>query len=209
MLHRDDTDVPVDGIVKILNKLHKEGKVGAFGASNWTHGRIAMANAYAKEHGLVPFTVSSPNFGIAEQIDDPWGGGCITISGPTNKEARKWYEENEILIFAYSSLGRGFFSGSFKSNEPEKAKEILDLPGIKGYCCESNFKRLERVEKLAKEKGVTVAQISMAWIFNQPMKVAALTSPLTVEQMKENIAASEIILSQKETQWLDLECDDI
>ena len=77
LLHRDDPAVPASEIVEIFNAMHREGKIGAFGGSNWTHERIQEANAYAKDHGLIPFTVSSPNFGLADQIADPWGGGCF------------------------------------------------------------------------------------------------------------------------------------
>lgn len=76
LLHRDDPQVPVGPIMETLNRLHAEGKIGVFGASNWTMERMMEANEYAYKHGLVPFTVSSPNFGLANQLDDPWGGGC-------------------------------------------------------------------------------------------------------------------------------------
>lgn len=121
LLHRDDPDVEAGEIVEILNELHAEGKIGAFGASNWTHRRIEEANEYAWSHNLIPFSVSSPNFGLADQVQDPWGGGCVTISGPANAEARKWYEKNQMPVIAYSSLGRGLFSGRVKGSEPEKA----------------------------------------------------------------------------------------
>jgi aryl-alcohol dehydrogenase-like predicted oxidoreductase len=206
-LHRDDPSVPVGTIVDILNKLHNEGKIRLFGGSNWTHKRISEANEYAKRKGLIPFTVSSPNFGIAEQADDPWGGGCISISGPENKEARQWYYENKIAVFAYSSLGRGFFSGKFKSNEMDKAKEILDQFALKGYYCMNNFKRLERIEKLAKEKNVSVSQLALSWIFNQPFKVAAIVSPQNIKHMEQNIMARNISLTEEEVKWLDLEID--
>ena len=57
LLHRDDPEVPVGEIVEIFNSLHSEGKIGAFGGSNWTHQRIAEANEYAYSHNLIPFTV--------------------------------------------------------------------------------------------------------------------------------------------------------
>jgi len=98
VLHRDDPEVPVGPIVEALNRLHREGKIGAFGASNWTHQRIIEANNYAREHSLVPFTVSSPNFGLADQVADPWGGGCVSISGPSNREARAWYAQENMPV---------------------------------------------------------------------------------------------------------------
>lgn len=114
MLHRDHSETNIPEIVETLNEYHQKGFIGAFGASNWTHERIEVANSYAYAHNLIPFTVSSPNFGPAKQIEDPWGGGCVSISGSTNVQARKWYEENKVVVFAYSCLGRGLFSGKVK-----------------------------------------------------------------------------------------------
>lgn len=205
MLHRDNPEVPVSIIVDTMNRLFDEGKIGAFGGSNWTHFRIEEANEYAAKHNLVPFTVSSPNFGLAEQVNNPWVGQCTTLAGPQNKDARKWYLDNNIAVFAYSALARGFFSGAFKSNEPEKAKEILDEAGIKGYYCESNLERLKRAEILAKEKNVSVAQIALAWIFNNPLNTFILTSPVNEKQIKENVISENISLTAEEVLWLDLE----
>jgi len=207
MLHRDDPDMPVKPLMDALNRCFDEGKIGAFGASNWTVERMQEANDYALKCGMMPFTVASPNFGLADQVNDPWGGGCITISGPNNKAARRWYAENNIPVFAYSSMGRGFFSGLVKSDAPEKAGEIMDAPALKGYACPENFERLRRCEILAAEKGMTVPQVAMAWIFSQKaLDVYALVA-CRPENMRVNIAASRTELTEDECRWLDLEIE--
>lgn len=211
MLHRDDQNAPVGMIVETMNRLFDEGKIKVFGGSNWTHNRIEEANEYAAKHGLEPFRVSSPNFGLAEQVADPWrcdaalGDGCVTISGPENADARAWYASAGIPVFAYSSLARGFFSGAFSSSNPEDAKKIMDGPGITGYYCEANIERLKRCEELAAARNITVAQAAMAWIYNQNFDVYALSSPVTPEQIAQNTAAIEISLTREETAWLNLE----
>ena len=94
MLHRDSHTVPVGIIVNALTRLYDEGKIAVFGGSNWTHKRIEAANDYAYRNNMKKFSVSSPNFGLAEQVNDPWisdakfADGCVTISGPENVEAR-------------------------------------------------------------------------------------------------------------------------
>lgn len=208
-LHRDDPKMEVGPLVELLNEYHREGRLGAFGGSNWTHGRIAEANRYASAHGLIPFTVSSPNYGLCNQVCDPWGGGPggITISGQQNAEARAWYVENGIPVFAYSSLGRGMFSGRVKSNRPEEAKQILDPFAVKGYCYPENFERLARAEKLASEKNCTVPQIALAWVLNQEIQVFPLASARSGERMAENVRALDISLSWEELAWLNLEPD--
>ena len=211
MLHRDDLKVDVGPIVEILNEYKKAGKIGRFGGSNWTVERIEQANEYACKHGLVPFTVSEPNFGLCDQIGDPWGGGsgCVTISGPAHQEDRDWYAKNDIPVFAYSSLGRGMFSGRVKSNDIEGAKSILDPNAVKGYCYPENFERLARVEKLAASKNRTVPQIALAWVLNQDFDVFPLVSVPKAEWMASNLEALDISLSKEEVEWLDLRRDNL
>lgn len=204
MLHRDDPEVEAGEIVEIFNALHAEGKIGAFGGSNWPYERIAEANEYAYKKALIPFSVSSPNFGLAEQVADPWGGGCISIAGPANENARAWYAEQGMPLIAYSSLGRGLFSGKVKSTDRDEISGLLDDVAVKGYVSDENFERLRRCEVLAEMKHVTVPQIAIAFIFHQNMNTYAVVSTSKPERMQENIDALQIELSEAETEWLDL-----
>ena len=207
LLHRDDPCVPAGEIAEILNALHAEGRMGAFGGSNWTHERIEAVNEYAYAHNLMPFSVSSPNFGLANQIGDPWDGTCVTVSGPANKAARVWYEKNNMPVIAYSSLGRGLFSGRLKSGEADNAGKILDEAAMKGYGYPDNFERLRRCEIIARQKGMKVPQIAMAWLFSQRMNTFAVVSTSSAERMKENIDALNCVLTEEECRFLDLELD--
>ena len=83
--------------------------------------------------------------------------------------------------------------------------QILDGPGMTGYFCDSNLERLRRCEQLAEQKGISVAQAAMAWIFNQKFEVYALSSPVTTEQTQQNAAALDIVLTDEEVAWLNLE----
>ncbi|MCI2049635.1 MAG: aldo/keto reductase [Lachnospiraceae bacterium] len=207
LLHRDDPDVPAGTIAEIFNALHAEGKIGAFGGSNWTCERIDSVNEYCYAHNLIPFSVSSPNFGLAEQLGDMWGGGSVTISGPGNAGARAWYAKNQMPVIAYSSLARGFFSGKMKSSEAAHAGRYLDDYAMKGYCSEANFERLRRCEELAEEKKCAVPQIAMAWLYAQKINVFAIVSTTNPGRMQENTASLELSLTEAEARWLDLETD--
>lgn len=198
LLHRDHPDAEIGAIVEVLNEYHKAGKIGAFGASNWTHERIKEANEYALRKGMVPFSVSSPNFGPATQVEDPWGGGCVSISGENGTESRHWYTEQKMAVFAYSCLGRGLFSGKVKADDPETGKEHLDKYAIKGYWCRENLDRLARVEKIAKKRDCSVSQIALAWIMQQPMQTFPIVTVSSVERIKENVKATELKLSEEE-----------
>lgn len=203
LLHRDDPNTSVSEIIDCLNEAKRKGKIRVFGVSNWTHERIIEANEYAEKHGLEGFSVSSPNFGLAEQVADPWGGGCVTISGPKNEKAREWYAESKMPVMAYSSLGRGFFSGRFKSGDMEGAKKVLDGPARKGYLCATNMERLRRAEILAGQKNCNVPQIAMRYIFGNKMNVFAIVSVTNPERMCQNIEAALNPLSEDEVLWLE------
>lgn len=202
LLHRDDPKTPVSEMIDALNELQKEGKIKVFGVSNWAHERIEEANRYAKEHQLQGFSVSSPHFGLAEQIADPWGGNCVTITGKQNKAARNWYQENQMPIIAYSSLARGLMAGRIKSSQEVQAAEILDPFCVKGYVCHDNFERLARCEELAEKKGCTVSQIALAWMFRQDLNIFVLVSTTRAFRLEENLRAFTVELSEEESRYL-------
>ena len=207
LLHRDDPSVPVGPMIESLNEHLRAGRIRAFGGSNWGHQRIAEANAWAGEHGLHPFIVSSPNYGLAEQMKDPWGPGCVTISGPANNPARAWYEANQMPVLAYSSLARGLFSGRVTGANFDEAKTGLDRACLTAYCHPPNFQRLERAIRLAEEKRATVPQIAVAYIFGSSLNVFPIVGAANEIELRENAEAPSIILSQAERAWLNLETD--
>ena len=199
LLHRDDTSRPVGPIVEILNEHMKAGYIRGFGGSNWTCERIAEANAYACEKNLIPMTASSPNYGLCEQVSDPWGPGCTTISGPKEAVSREFYKEQKIPVFAYSSLGRGMLSGKVTR---ENYKELLDQAALTAYAHEVNFKKLDRVRRIADEKGVTIPQIALAYILNQSIDVFPIVGAASKKELEEAAAATKIDLSAEECKWL-------
>ena len=203
MLHRDDVSQPVGPLVEALNEHLRAGRICAFGGSNWTHQRLAEANAYAAAKGLTGMAVSSPNFGLAEQVQDPWGPGCVTISGPQNAAARAWYAQTGTSIFAYSSLARGLFSG--RVQRASRAVDIakLDDAARTAYCHPVNFARLDRCLDLAAQKGLTVPQIATAWTLSQALPVHALVGAATPAELENTVAGAAVQLTPAECAWLD------
>jgi aryl-alcohol dehydrogenase-like predicted oxidoreductase len=206
LLHRDDPSVPVGPIVEKLNEYHQKGIIGIYGGSNWTVERIKAANAYAAEHGLKPFAASSPNFSLADQVKEPWKD-CVTISGPGRASERIWYQETQMPLFTWSSMAGGFFSGRFRRDNLDTFTEYNDRVVVDSYTSEANFQRLDRAEQLAAEKGVTLAQIAVAFVFNQPLNIYALIASRSAEELRQNIAAMELKLTPAEMDWLDLRSD--
>lgn len=202
LLHRDDPGVPVGPIVEALNEHQRAGKIRAFGGSNWSHARIAAANAYAADHDLVPMVASSPQFSLVEQVDEPWPG-CISIGGPANEEARAWYQANQMAIFAWSSLAGGFLSGGFTRASDGGLPEEAAARARRAYGTDDNFERLDRARKLAEVQGMTVPQIALAYAFSQPLNLFAIAGGESREEVAANAAALDLRLSAATLAWLD------
>lgn len=204
MLHRDDPSVPVSEIIPVLDNLKKQGLLGIYGASNWSMERFRAANQFAVENGYEPFRAISPHYSLAHQVNDLWGGG-LSITGPEHAADRAWLIEHQVPVFAYSAMSCGFLSGAFRSDDREGANAHLSDAGKRGYYAEENFERLARAEQVAAKYGVTVAQIAMAWLFNQKLRVIPLQGGRNADMYRQTLEASRIQLTPQEVRWLNLE----
>lgn len=203
VMHRDDASVPVGPVVEAMNEHIQAGLIRAYGGSNWTYERIAEANEYAEEHGLVPFAVSSPHFSLAEMVAAPWPG-CLSIAGPGGEQAREWYAANNVALFPWSTLCGGFFSGKYDRASVAAADADTEGIPVKCYRSDDNIERLDRAWQLAAEKNVTVAQIATAWVTHYPLNVFALICSWSVEEIQANVEALDLDLTETEMDWLDL-----
>jgi aryl-alcohol dehydrogenase-like predicted oxidoreductase len=207
-LHRDDPEVPVGPIVEALNEHLQAGRIRAFGGSNWTPARLGEANDYAAQNGLQGFVASSPNFSLADEKEVPWEG-CLSVSGPGKAADRTWYAAQKMPLFTWSSLARGFFSGLLSRANHESMRDSVDGSSVTSYWHEDNWKRLDRVQELAAEKGATVPQVALAWVLQAPdLDVFALVGARTPAEVKANVEVFDLELTPAEHAWLDLQQDE-
>lgn len=106
-------------------------------------------------------------------------------------------------VIAYSSLGRGFFSGRFRAGDYEGARQVLDSFARKGYLYEENMARLHRCETLAERYGVPVPEIAMRYIFGSGMNLYAVVSTASAERLKMNLRAADHPLDSADMAYLE------
>ena len=193
--------IPVDEIVDELNKLKQEGKILRFGGSNWTLERTLAANAYAQARGLEGFTAASPAYSLAEYMRDPWGGS-VALSGAAQAPFRAWLRETQLPVFCYSSLGRGYLSGKFRTDGGQPIEACVGKGSIMEYDAPVNRARLARAEKLAGEKGCSVSQICLQWLLRQPLNLFPIVAPSSEAHIRDNAAALDLELTDRECEWL-------
>jgi aryl-alcohol dehydrogenase-like predicted oxidoreductase len=198
LMHSDNPAVPVNEFVDCLNEHLGAGRIHAFGGSNWSIPRIEAANAYAQTHGLVGFAASSPNLALAEWNEPMWPG-CLTAS---DAASRAWYTKTQMPLFAWSSQASGFFTGRF---QPADRTVLGYADVVRTWFNENNFRRLARARELAAAKGVTSAQVALAYVLHQPFPLFALIGPHTIDELQSVLPALEVTLTPEELCWLNLE----
>lgn len=193
-LHRDDESVPVGAVLEALNEQIEAGRIGAIGGSNWTWHRIAEANRYASEHGLIGFSFSSPNLSLAK-ANEPFWSGCVSA----DEETIAWHEKEQLPLLSWSSQARGFFTGRFKPEERSANDDVVRV-----FYSDANWERLARAEQLANQKGVTTIQIALAYVLNQPFPACALIGAQNQQELLSCSEGANIKLMREELNWLDL-----
>ena len=201
LLHVDDPVKPVGPLVGVLNDHLRAGLISAYGVSNWTHERIAEANACAAANGLRPIAASSVHLSLAEQVRPPWPGN-LSVGGEAGHAAREWYVRERLPLFAWSSLAGGFFSGRFTRTNWRTFDEYFAKISAETYCSEDNFQRLDRAAELGSRSGLTATQVALAWVLAQPVEIFALVGSSTPEEVRSNMHALDVRLSDSEVAWL-------
>ena len=195
MLHRDNVDVPVGEFITILNEHKDAGRMRLFGASNWSIERVEAANRWAVEHGMTGFSAMSNNFSLARMVDPVWAG-CISAS---DVQSRAWFTSTGMALMPWSSQARGFFTGRAY---PE---DHSDAELVRCWYSEDNFRRLERVNQMAQQRGVLPINIALAYVLCQPFPTFPLIGPRLLSETRTSFPALEIELTPEELRWLNLE----
>ncbi|MCX7301250.1 MAG: aldo/keto reductase [Rhodobacterales bacterium] len=198
IMHRDNPAVPVGEFVDALNALHKAGKIGIFGGSNWTLARLAEANAYAAKHGLQPMRLLNNNLSLAVMEKAVWAG-CITSN---NAETLDYLRRTNTVHVSWSSQARGYFL-------PEALRNRLPADTAPETCFGSpaNAERRRRAETLAAERGVSAHNVATAWVLDQSFPSLALIGPRSPGEIVSTLPGLMVKLTPAEVAWLNLESE--
>jgi aryl-alcohol dehydrogenase-like predicted oxidoreductase len=177
--HRVDPNTPIEETVGAMAELVKEGKVKFLGLSEAAASTVRRAN---KVHQIAALQTE-----YSLWTRDPEGEILDTC------------KEFGITFVAYSPLGRGFLSGRFEPN-----KEIPDgdyrkfNPRFQQENIEHNFRLVEQLSAIAKERNLTTAQISLAWVLAQWEGIIPIPGTKRIKYLEENAAAVDVKLSESE-----------
>ena len=198
IMHRDNPDVPVGEFIDALNALHKAGKIGIFGGSNWSVARFTQANAYAAKHGLEPMRILNNNLSLAVMEKPVWAG-CSTSNTP---ETLRFLRDSNTVHLSWSAQARGYFL-------PEALRGRLpaDIGPEACFGSPGNTERRKRAEALATEHGVSAHNIATAWVLGQSFPSLALIGPRSPGEIFSTLPGAALLRPATDLAWLNLERD--
>jgi aryl-alcohol dehydrogenase-like predicted oxidoreductase len=184
--HRVDPDVPIEETVGALAELVAQGKILHIGLSEASPDTLRRAQA------VHPITALQTEYSL-------WTRDVEAEILPTCRELG-------IGFVPYSPLGRGFLSGRFKSPEDLDANDFRRHgPRFTGDNLDANLKLAAKVEAIADEKGITAAQLALAWVLAQGDDVVPIPGTKRREYLEQNAAAVDVELTGDDLARIDAE----
>jgi len=174
--HRVDRTVPIEETVGAMAELIKAGKVRYLGLSE------ASAKTIRRAHATYPISAVQSEYSL-------WSRDIENEVLPTLRELG-------IGLVAYSPLGRGFLSGEYKTLDDLPPNDFRRLnPRFQGENFKRNLEVVERVKRIAAEKGVTPSQLALAWVYARGEDIVAIPGTKRRKYLEENAAADKIQLT--------------
>jgi aryl-alcohol dehydrogenase-like predicted oxidoreductase len=182
--HRVDSNVPIEETVGAMAELVRAGKVRYLGLSE------AAPKTIRRAHATHPISALQTEYSLWTR--DPEAEIFPTV------------EELGIGFVAYSPLGRGFLTGRWKSLDDLAQTDFRRfMPRFSAENFQKNLDLVDHVRALAKEKGVTAAQLALAWVLARKKDLATIPGTTRVAHLEELAAAPAIRLSATELEHID------
>jgi aryl-alcohol dehydrogenase-like predicted oxidoreductase len=183
-IHRIDQTVPIEETVGAMSDLVREGKIKYIGLSEPSVATVLKA------HGVHPVTAVQSEYSL--------------FTRDMEKELFRVLRKNKIGFVSYSPLGRGFLTGKIDKEDisrPDDFRQFLPRNQEDNYT--SNMKLVGHLKRFAKDRGITPAQVALAWILAKDENIVPIPGTRRLTYLEENIGATNIRFSSEEIEQLE------
>jgi aryl-alcohol dehydrogenase-like predicted oxidoreductase len=188
-IHGFDPATPIEEAVRALDTLVQQGLVRYVGVSNWAAWQIVKALGIAQRLGLAHFESLQAYYTVAGR--------------DLERELAPMLRSEGLGLLVWSPLAGGLLSGKYgRETQPADGdrRTVFDFPPVnrdRAYDC------IDVMRRIANDKGVSVAQIALAWLLHQNVVTSVIIGAKRLDQLDDNIAATSVGLTQAELKELD------
>src|SRR5438552_9107539 len=189
-IHRFDPQTSIEETIEALHDIVKAGKARYIGASSMDAWQFAKMLYVADRHGWTRFVSMQNHYNLVYREEE--------------REMLPLCREEGIGVIPWSPLARGFLAGNRRKQDlGETLRAKTDEFAHELYYTDADFGVADRAADLARRRGVTPAQIALAWLLAKPGVTAPIVGASKVPQLDEAVAALEIRLDPGETAMLE------
>lgn len=186
--HWLDEKVRIEETLRAFDDLIRQGKVRYIGCSNYPAWRLTEALWTSEYYGLARYETLQPHHNLVHRAE-------------FERELAAVCQAYGLGVIPYSPLAAGFLTGKYR---PGRSVESARLSRASQHFNERNWALLEQMEQLGKDKGgYSISQVALAWLLADPLVTSPIIGPRTLEQLQDNLQATELKLSQDEKKRLD------
>ncbi|MEU4197799.1 aldo/keto reductase [Kribbella sp. NPDC026611] len=199
-LHAWDPVTPLEETLSFLEDAVRAGKIGYGGLSNFTGWQLQKACDLIAHRGWSPLVTLQPQYNLlVREIE--W-------------EIVPAAQENGLGLLPWSPLGGGWLTGKYSfDEEPTGATRLGENPdrGVESWFRRSRNQRVRdvvtAVRTIAEARGISMAQVALAWLVDRPAMTSVILGARTLEQLDDNLGAADLHLTKDETEQLDQASD--
>jgi aryl-alcohol dehydrogenase-like predicted oxidoreductase len=182
--HRYDHETPLEETLRAFDDLVRQGKVLYVGVSEWRAEEIAAALRIAGEMGFDRIVSNQPEYSMLWRVIE---SEVIPLS-----------EKEGLGQIVFSPVAQGVLTGKYRPGEPPPAGSRATDPAgsrfIESLLTDDVLARVQQLGPIAEEAGLTLAQLAVAWVLQNPNVSAAIIGATRPEQVRENVKASGVRL---------------
>jgi aryl-alcohol dehydrogenase-like predicted oxidoreductase len=193
-IHRFDPNVPIDETLDALNDLVRAGKIRYLGASSGPSWKMAQALSTSERRGWARFISMQNHYNLLYREEE--------------REMIPLCVNEGVGLVPWSPLGRGVLTrprpADSSVRNDQTARSASDTYSPRLYDDPGDWDVVDAVEKVARERGVAMAEVALAWLLSRPGVVAPIVGATKLEHLDSAVRALELRLSPEETAALEL-----
>ena len=188
-IHNVDPETPIDETLAALTDLVRAGKVRYIGCSNLAAWQLMQALGISRQRGFEEFKTTQSYYSIAGR--------------ELEREMIPLCTDQQIGLLVWSPLAGGFLTGKFTrdgTSDSDARRAAFDFPPIDK---ERGYDIVDAMRSIARERDVSVAQVALAWLLQQPAVTSVIIGAKRLDQLDDNLASVDVTLTDDELGRLD------